>query len=592
MAGWKPRREYVHKPLTSPRSFRVLELLPSPIFISTVSCQIREVYLDDNVEYEALSYVWGEKKPGCSVSIGTKTLAVTPNCLDALRYLRRKFRRRVLWVDAICIDQRDSQPSMRERNHQVELMGKIYSEAHTVLVWLGLDLIGSCTIHFGVLKYLSREKLLRPFKPIPEWLHRALIKMWNYPRWLSSRGLTASYVISFNDWWYRAWTFQEQAFARRCVLLSGRRSISMRDLLLGCSAASNVEPEYADSMQLFNVSALAAHNRLNYETYKMHEADNSVQSPRRLAKQVLTAAMFMYATLPVDSIYALYAMLVMYGLPLPEPDYNKPFEVVYEETVWAWIQKWQDLSILHTAAREAHIRNLPSWVPAYHLPINSREERLAFKDYSWGYIRNEDNPYLGHAEARHIPKMLKVKGRYIGKITRGCHNLSCTCHNDKVGEILSRSDLCRHLPRRPPQESLGYDVMLRELFETLMFPRRSEYINDDNFLAFKSWYEFIYHRNHAGLRHWGLTGQLWIREFEAKVFPCSLYILENCMLGKGNPWYKIGDELFLLRGADCPFVLRRDGKNYRLVGPAYVRHLHRVQPWRFDGDDVRDITLV
>jgi hypothetical protein len=40
---------------------------------------------------------------------------------------------RVLWVDAVCINQNDFQ----ERNHQVMQMGQIYSKAERVVVWLG-----------------------------------------------------------------------------------------------------------------------------------------------------------------------------------------------------------------------------------------------------------------------------------------------------------------------------------------------------------------------------------------------------------------------------------------------------------------------
>ena len=40
-----------------------------------------------------------------------------------------------LWVDAICINQNDT----AERAIQVPLMGSIYADANSVLVWLGLD---------------------------------------------------------------------------------------------------------------------------------------------------------------------------------------------------------------------------------------------------------------------------------------------------------------------------------------------------------------------------------------------------------------------------------------------------------------------
>jgi hypothetical protein len=59
--------------------------------------------------------------------------AVTPNLETALRYLRYEDRPRVLWVDAVCINQND----LAERKAQVLVMGDIYTMAQTTLSWLG-----------------------------------------------------------------------------------------------------------------------------------------------------------------------------------------------------------------------------------------------------------------------------------------------------------------------------------------------------------------------------------------------------------------------------------------------------------------------
>jgi hypothetical protein len=52
---------------------------------------------------------------------------------DALRRLRRPDRERLIWIDALCINQQD----VRERNMQVGNMREIYSKADHVLIWLG-----------------------------------------------------------------------------------------------------------------------------------------------------------------------------------------------------------------------------------------------------------------------------------------------------------------------------------------------------------------------------------------------------------------------------------------------------------------------
>ncbi|KAF2208887.1 hypothetical protein CERZMDRAFT_8174, partial [Cercospora zeae-maydis SCOH1-5] len=52
---------------------------------------------------------------------------------DALRRLRKRSDPRALWIDAICINQIDAQ----EKSSQLALLGRIYSNAAEVLIWLG-----------------------------------------------------------------------------------------------------------------------------------------------------------------------------------------------------------------------------------------------------------------------------------------------------------------------------------------------------------------------------------------------------------------------------------------------------------------------
>ena len=61
------------------------------------------------------------------------TLDLRSNLISALRHLRHAETPRVLWIDAICIDQMNTV----ERNHEVKRMGTIYKMAQRVIVWLG-----------------------------------------------------------------------------------------------------------------------------------------------------------------------------------------------------------------------------------------------------------------------------------------------------------------------------------------------------------------------------------------------------------------------------------------------------------------------
>lgn len=72
-----------------------------------IECEIFETYLHqaEGVPYEALSYVWGTRHSEEMISVDGCLFEVTENLYQALVYLRRSDEDRVLWIDAICIDQ-------------------------------------------------------------------------------------------------------------------------------------------------------------------------------------------------------------------------------------------------------------------------------------------------------------------------------------------------------------------------------------------------------------------------------------------------------------------------------------------------------
>jgi hypothetical protein len=79
--------------------------------------------------YEALSYAWGNTTSPYVISSNGVDFNVGENLFHALSHLREYDVERVLWVDAIYINQSD----ISERNHQVQQMAHIYSQARQVL---------------------------------------------------------------------------------------------------------------------------------------------------------------------------------------------------------------------------------------------------------------------------------------------------------------------------------------------------------------------------------------------------------------------------------------------------------------------------
>jgi len=98
-----------------------------------IVCSLTTVDLEMNPQYEALSYFWGSPNETASVLLDSAPVNVRENLWLALWHLRFVNRYRILWIDALCINQQN----VRERNHQVGLMDRIYSKAAEVLVWLG-----------------------------------------------------------------------------------------------------------------------------------------------------------------------------------------------------------------------------------------------------------------------------------------------------------------------------------------------------------------------------------------------------------------------------------------------------------------------
>lgn len=139
---------FVYSPLHNPTKETRLLVLKSKYqsecgsYGYNIECSLRLIplYLLSITNYEALSYTWGSPEDGVrEIRLGGKPFDVRINLWWALDHLRYPDQPRILWIDALCIDQSND----IERNHQVRQMGLVYSEASKVIVWLGLPAANS-----------------------------------------------------------------------------------------------------------------------------------------------------------------------------------------------------------------------------------------------------------------------------------------------------------------------------------------------------------------------------------------------------------------------------------------------------------------
>jgi ankyrin repeat protein len=129
--------QYSYPPLRSEHnSIRLLRLLPSEDDAAPIQCELFEYTLHDSRShhlYEALSYVWGDLADKRPILMHGHIFSVTVNLQAALLRLRNHAMQRVLWIDAICINQDDQE----EKAYQIQAMANIYGKANRVVVWLG-----------------------------------------------------------------------------------------------------------------------------------------------------------------------------------------------------------------------------------------------------------------------------------------------------------------------------------------------------------------------------------------------------------------------------------------------------------------------
>ena len=129
--------QYSYSPLPSGSdSIRLLRLMPHKDETANIQCELFEYPLQNLYGthlYEALSYVWGDSDEKLPIFIQKDSFNVTVNLHAALSRLRNHSIERILWVDAICIDQ----TNQKEKEHHLQFMGKIYGQANRVTVWLG-----------------------------------------------------------------------------------------------------------------------------------------------------------------------------------------------------------------------------------------------------------------------------------------------------------------------------------------------------------------------------------------------------------------------------------------------------------------------
>ncbi|MCJ1247071.1 hypothetical protein MMC30_004282 [Trapelia coarctata] len=213
-------------------------------------------YLHHHVEYESLSYTWGEAAASRRAFVHDQNevtyLYIRPNLELALRRLRRQDEERYLWVDALCIDQT---PENGEKDEQIASMDRIYNHATRVCIWLGGEAANSdLAMKFldSILDLPGFATLVADDAKSQEW--QAFVDLMRRP------------------WFTRRWVVQEVALARKARLYCGNSSVDW--------------PRFADAVELFGSHSLTVSKMLE-AAMKGHHKSNTYEELQRLGAYAL-----------------------------------------------------------------------------------------------------------------------------------------------------------------------------------------------------------------------------------------------------------------------------------------------------------------
>ncbi|CAI6092189.1 unnamed protein product, partial [Clonostachys chloroleuca] len=324
------------------RVIRVLILFPGagddPIRIS-----LQVAFLDDEPEFEAISYVWGDPTSKKNIYCDDVCISVTANLHAALHNFRLQDKPRRLWADALCINQED----LDEKSFHVQMMHTVYQSCVRCLVWLGapdahsdtaLALVQAITLLYT--QYLGiavdqADRYLDQYGRDPMLAQK--IDFNGLPP-KDSEQWSSLFQFLCRPWFSRVWVIQEAYFSGDVLFFCGNRTTTYTPLY------------FAADWVLVNGT----------KTRENQSLDSLLDGYKRFG-----------ATNLRDKVYTLMHLPAFKReYPDIQPNYRVSVEEAYIDMTMASIRRSKDLVILTRVDRELGDQTpalqLPSWVPRWN----------------------------------------------------------------------------------------------------------------------------------------------------------------------------------------------------------------------------------
>ncbi|KAI9642986.1 hypothetical protein NHQ30_008720 [Ciborinia camelliae] len=357
--------EYQYEPLCTEEEARFIILEPVKDSKDPLSCSIVQCRRSaKNLEYCAVSYVWGEPEFSENLEIkhdgDASYLRITPIVEALLRRLRACNVRNHLWIDAICINQADKD----EKAQQIPVMGRIYEEAKVVHIWLG----NNDPMTVKVFSFIRKASRLPEVGKIKMASQVAELMNEVFGGGGGIRGL--QYFCDFSDrpWFSRRWIIQEACLAQYATIHCGSYSIPLPSLVLAAKRFQSLDISSYPIKVMANLRRPATKITILELLWNFHEAR---------------------CLLPNDRIAAIYGLISEeYRVHL---DYTADWTELYKEVVTGALKAGNNDTKLQVLLHLFEFGSIsrpedtvyPSWVPDWRQP-----RRRILPYYSW--IRTPD----------------------------------------------------------------------------------------------------------------------------------------------------------------------------------------------------------
>lgn len=565
------------------REIRLLEIQPGD-FAKPISSRFVVTSLNNPISYQCLSYAWGDPEVTSPIVVSSQSYPVTTNLLSALYRVRSLSERRLVWIDALCINQDD----IVERSHQVSMMGNIYSKSDLCIGWLGDFTAKGFTeceaqAAIDVLYRLGGQTVSPTSIPL-------------------STVCAALEAFSMSSWFTRLWTVQEIVLPDKAILLWGSVHIPWEALHDAVSSMCDSKIKtYPYDLGIFCTGQIVAIGLLR--TY----CREAVPEEKRLPPphQILWRVSPRLCLDPRDRIYAV-ASLFPRELKL-NIDYSLTTAEVYKNVTFAILKATRSFQCL-TGYRGQIGRTigLPSWSVDFDPPSDIRD----FKAQNWEVagryrVHNACSNLQMKISLSADQRSLEVTGIFIDRIKLVSPAIPAPIRPDP--------NLCLSLPQLTailsPWHDLaaahfGSDIAWRKAFRmttsgnVAIRPSRdpsNEKWNYDTFLQA----EFSDYSEYQICDRW--------LDISNNLVNQSFFITERGHMGTGPPNITVGDEVWVLGGSRLPFAVRpvsRDehgsksvvetdtAKTSKLLGDVYVHGFMKGEAVDGHLDEATTITLI